>query len=108
MISGIDVSHHNEWIDWPKVRQAGVRFAIIKASEGTGFTDTLFEQNLKTFVVIVRSMGKQPALATQPLGVESKKASELAKSLAEKSAEARKLIAEIEKLDTELDRLMGF
>ena len=47
MITGIDVSHHNEWIDWPKVRQAGVRFAIIKASEGTGFTDTLFEQNLK-------------------------------------------------------------
>lgn len=47
MLHGIDVSHHNEWIDWPKVKQAGVRFAIIKASEGTGYIDPLFEQNLK-------------------------------------------------------------
>ena len=47
MIYGIDVSHHQEWIDWPKVRQSGVRFAIIKASEGNGYIDPLFEQNLQ-------------------------------------------------------------
>ena len=47
MIYGIDVSHHNEWIDWPRVRQSGVRFAIIKASEGNGYIDPLYEQNLK-------------------------------------------------------------
>ncbi len=47
MIYGIDVSHHNEWIDWPKVKQAGVRFAIIKATEGNGYIDPLYEENLK-------------------------------------------------------------
>jgi lysozyme len=47
MLHGIDVSHHNEWIDWPRVRQSGVRFAIIKASEGNGYIDPLYEQNLK-------------------------------------------------------------
>lgn len=47
MIYGIDVSHHNEWIDWPRVRQAGVRFAFIKASEGNAYIDPLFEQNLQ-------------------------------------------------------------
>ena len=30
----IDVSHHQGAIDWAKVRDAGVTFAFIKASEG--------------------------------------------------------------------------
>jgi lysozyme len=47
MLHGIDVSHHNEWIDWQKVRQAGVRFAFIKATEGNGYIDPLYEQNLQ-------------------------------------------------------------
>lgn len=47
MLFGIDVSHHQEWIDWQKVRESGVRFAFIKASEGEGYTDPLFEQNLR-------------------------------------------------------------
>ena len=46
MIYGIDVSHHNEWIDWPKVKAAGVRFAFIKASEGDGYIDPLYEENI--------------------------------------------------------------
>jgi lysozyme len=47
MLNGIDVSHYQELIDWPKVRASGVRFAIIKASEGTDFVDPMFEVNFR-------------------------------------------------------------
>ena len=47
MLSGIDVSHYQELIDWPKVKASGVRFAIIKASEGTGYIDPMFEENFR-------------------------------------------------------------
>jgi len=46
MLFGIAVSYHQGLIDWPKVRTSGVRFAIIKASEGEGYTDPMFEQNI--------------------------------------------------------------
>jgi lysozyme len=39
---GIDASHHQGPIDWPQVAGAGIRFAYLKASEGTGFTDPRF------------------------------------------------------------------
>lgn len=44
-VAGIDVSHWQSGIDWPKVRAAGQRFVILKASEGTGFTDSSFKTN---------------------------------------------------------------
>ena len=47
MLNGIDVSHYQEAIDWPKVKASGVRFAIIKASEGTGMIDPMFEENFR-------------------------------------------------------------
>ena len=47
MLFGIDVSHHQDWIDWQKVRSSGVRFAIIKASAGEGYIDPMFEQNMR-------------------------------------------------------------
>lgn len=47
MLYGIDVSHHQDWIDWPKVRTSGVRFAFIKASEGDGYIDPMFEENMR-------------------------------------------------------------
>jgi lysozyme len=47
MLFGIDVSHHQEWIDWQIVRSTGVRFAIIKASEGDDYIDPMFEQNMR-------------------------------------------------------------
>ncbi len=47
MIYGIDVSHHQEFIDWGMVKKAGARFAFIKASEGVGFTDPMFEENIR-------------------------------------------------------------
>lgn len=42
---GIDVSHWNEIVDWTKVKQAGVEFIFIKASEGVGFKDPNFALN---------------------------------------------------------------
>ena len=45
MIPGIDVSKWQGEIDWRKVTDAEVRFAYIKATEGTGYTDPCFTAN---------------------------------------------------------------
>ncbi|PWH07302.1 lysozyme [Brachybacterium endophyticum] len=42
---GIDVSAHQEEIDWEKVRGDGVGFAYIKATEGAGYTDPRLNAN---------------------------------------------------------------
>lgn len=42
---GIDVSSHQKAIDWGDVADAGVSFAYIKATEGTGYTDPKFASN---------------------------------------------------------------
>ena len=39
---GIDASHHQGPIDWAQVAEAGITFAYLKATEGTGFTDPRF------------------------------------------------------------------
>lgn len=45
-IRGIDVSHHQGPIDWPRVVAApGLRFAWIKATEGGDWTDPRFAEN---------------------------------------------------------------
>lgn len=44
-LPGIDVSHHQNAIDWTQVAASGVQFAIAKASEGTGYIDPLFSTN---------------------------------------------------------------
>lgn len=44
-IRGIDVSHHQGAIDWPKVAGANMRFAFIKATEGADHLDTRFTYN---------------------------------------------------------------
>lgn len=44
-IQGIDVSHHQDSIDWKAVAAAGMQFAYAKASEGAGFTDPAFAAN---------------------------------------------------------------
>ena len=42
---GIDISHHQGEIDWVKVRDSGVIFAFIKASEGEDHRDSRFDEN---------------------------------------------------------------
>ncbi|MTI00309.1 glycoside hydrolase family 25 protein [Roseibium sp. RKSG952] len=43
--SGIDVSHYQGDIDWQAVAGAGISFAYLKATEGTGYSDTTFAGN---------------------------------------------------------------
>jgi len=45
---GIDVSSFQKVIDWSGVKQAGVQFAFIKASEGITLVDEMFASNAKS------------------------------------------------------------
>ena len=47
MIPGIDVSHYQGQIDWTQVKEHGVQFAYIKASEGAGYRDVRFLGNYR-------------------------------------------------------------
>jgi lysozyme len=44
-VAGIDVSHHQGEIDWPRVAADDVEFAFIKATEGRDFSDPRFAFN---------------------------------------------------------------
>lgn len=44
-LDGVDVSSYQGAIDWRAVRADGIRFAFIKASEGTEVADRYFEPN---------------------------------------------------------------
>ncbi len=44
-LEGIDVSHHNEVVDWAQVATAGMVFAFAKATEGATVTDAQFAAN---------------------------------------------------------------
>jgi len=44
-VQGIDVSHHQQRIDWLAVKSPQAQFAYIKASEGADFKDTDFASN---------------------------------------------------------------
>lgn len=46
-VHGIDVSHFQGEIDWALVRDQGVSFAFIKATEGLSHCDTMFYKNWK-------------------------------------------------------------
>ncbi|MEK6222504.1 MAG: GH25 family lysozyme [Chloroflexota bacterium] len=42
---GIDVSHHRGLVDWQKVRDIGISFGIVKATDGNAFVDPQFDTN---------------------------------------------------------------
>jgi len=42
---GIDVSHWQGEIDWAQVKKAGIEFAFIKATEGSGYIDPKWKEN---------------------------------------------------------------
>ncbi|MHA6287175.1 glycoside hydrolase family 25 protein [Maricaulis sp. CAU 1757] len=44
-MQGVDASHFNGPVDWTRVARAGIGFAYLKASEGTGYRDPRFELN---------------------------------------------------------------
>jgi GH25 family lysozyme M1 (1,4-beta-N-acetylmuramidase) len=45
MILGADLSHFQQFPNFPQVRASGVDFAVLKASEGTGYTDPSMATN---------------------------------------------------------------
>jgi len=44
-VHGIDVSHHQQKIDWNRLDKKKVQFAFIKATEGGNHKDSLFQEN---------------------------------------------------------------
>lgn len=46
-VQGIDVSHYQGEIDWAKMKQQGMDFAYIKATEGSAHEDKRFDKNWK-------------------------------------------------------------
>lgn len=44
-VQGIDVSHHQQKIDWQKIDKNIVHFAFIKATEGGNHKDSMFQEN---------------------------------------------------------------
>ena len=44
-VRGVDVSAYQGEIDWPTLSQQGIRFAFIKATEGSAHTDPRFADN---------------------------------------------------------------
>lgn len=49
-MKGIDVSKHQGIIDWNKVAQSGVKFAIIRAGYGKSNVDQYFKQNIESAI----------------------------------------------------------
>lgn len=47
-VRGVDVSHYQGEIDWPTLASQGIRFAWIKATEGSGHTDERFAENWRS------------------------------------------------------------
>lgn len=44
-VYGIDVSSHQQPLDWRRVSDDGIRFAYVKASEGSSWKDPAFDQH---------------------------------------------------------------
>ncbi|MCW5824185.1 MAG: hypothetical protein KIT34_15375 [Cyanobacteria bacterium TGS_CYA1] len=42
---GLDISHHQDVVDWSKVAAAGVKYAFLKASEGSSYKDSRYKFN---------------------------------------------------------------
>lgn len=47
-VHGIDVSHHQNRINWNKVKQDSIDFVFMKATEGEDFRDPKFEHNWRS------------------------------------------------------------
>lgn len=47
-IKGVDVSHYQGEIDWNSLEKQDIKFAFIKATEGSGHVDVCFEENWKS------------------------------------------------------------
>jgi len=46
-VKGVDVSSYQGEIEWAQIQEQGIKFAFIKATEGSTFVDKYFEKNWK-------------------------------------------------------------
>ena len=46
-MKGIDVSYHNGYINWQKIKAAGIDFAICRSSYGKSTADSTFKTNVR-------------------------------------------------------------
>ena len=46
-VKGIDVSHYQGKIDWARVREDGIKFAICKCTQGLNYKDPTYDENKK-------------------------------------------------------------
>ncbi len=56
-INGIDVSHHQNDIDWGEIKEQNIRFAFIKATEGGDFKDKKFIENWNNAISVGIDVG---------------------------------------------------
>ena len=47
MVRGVDVSHHNEPINWTQLKNEGITFAYIKSTEGMSHVDRNYMKNYR-------------------------------------------------------------
>ena len=57
MLRGIDVSENNGYIDWQKVKNAGVQFAIIRIGYGKNHLDSCFYKNINGAIDVGLKVG---------------------------------------------------
>lgn len=67
MIRGIDISHHQGSPDFQRVKKAGIRFVMLKATEGVNYTDPCFHANIKAALAAGLPVGAYHFLRTTPL-----------------------------------------
>ena len=67
MTYGIDISHHQGSPDFQRVKKAGIRFVMLKATEGVNYTDPCFHTNIKAAIAAGLPVGAYHFLRTTPL-----------------------------------------
>ena len=67
MIRGIDISHHQGSPDFRCVKAAGIRFVMLKATEGVNYTDPCFHTNIKAALAAGLPVGAYHFLRATPL-----------------------------------------
>jgi lysozyme len=116
---GIDVSHHQEMVDWQKVKAAGISFALVKATEGTGFVDPRFDDNWRGMkeAGIVRGAyhffhpgqdaSKQAAFLARVLGLEQTDLPPVLDLETDDGMDAATVVKRVEQWLKQVEQLLG-
>ena len=67
VIRGIDISHHQGSPDFRRVKSAGIRFVMLKATEGVDYVDPCFHANIRAAAAAGIPVGAYHFLRATPL-----------------------------------------